>query len=308
MTSKRDFLRLSDLSLSEARTVLALAKVLKREPKGARKHVLAGRAVAIVMEKASTRTKVSFEVGVSQLGAQPVSIDAQSSQLGRGEPIADTARVLERYCDAIVFRTSHPDRLTEMATARVPVINALTDAGHPVQVLCDVFTMEESLAAHGDTRGIRGRRVAWVGDGSSNMARSMVEAAMLFEFHLEICSPDGYLPPAFELQRAKDYVSVHQDPKEALRDVAFVHTDVWVSMGQEAENERRKKAFANFTVTQSMLAHAPADAKVMHCLPAHRGEEIDHAVMEGPQAIVWDQAENRLHVQKALLLFLLGAA
>lgn len=302
---KRDFLRLTDVAPADLRDILELAGSLKRDPSD-RRTALAGRTVAIVLEKPSTRTRASFEVGVAQLGGYPLVLTTQGTQLERGEPIADTARVLERLCDLIVFRTSSPDRLTEMATARVGVVNALTDAGHPCQVLADVFTMEEALARHGEEPRLRGRRVAFVGDGSSNMARSFIEAARSFEFHLELCCPEGYRPPTYEVERAKEFVEIHADPKEALRDVAFVHTDVWTSMGQEAETERRKKAFAGFTLNSAMLSHAPQSALVMHCLPAHRGEEISESVLEGPRSIVWDQAENRLHVQKALMLFLLG--
>lgn len=303
---KRDFLSLRDLSRDEARRVLALAKALKAEPKGSRVETLRGRAVAIVMEKASTRTRVSFEVGVAQLGAHPVVLGTQGSQLGRGEPIRDTARVLARYCEAIVYRTFEHQKLVEMATCDVPVVNALSDDGHPVQVLCDVFTVEEALARRGDPSGIAGKRVAWVGDGSSNMARSFVEAAPLFDFHFALAAPPAYRPPQAEVEAAGAHVSIHDAPASAIAGAAAVNTDVWTSMGQEAENQARLAAFEGWTVTDAMLAAAPADAFVMHCLPAHRGEEIDEAVLEGPRSVVWDQAENRLHVQKALLLFLLG--
>lgn len=305
--TKRDFLRLTDLSLAEAREVLALAHTLKHEPKSTRTGALRGRSVAIIMEKASTRTRVSFEVGVAQLGGHPVVLGLQGSQLGRGEPIRDTARVLAGYCDAIVYRTFETSRLLEMAEASIPVVNALSDDGHPVQILCDVFTIEEALAARGDTKGIAGRRVAWVGDGSSNMARSFVEAAPLFGFHLAIAAPPGYRPPPAEVAAAGSHVSLHDAPASAIEGAVAVNTDVWTSMGQEAENAARMAAFAGWTVTEAMLAAAPKDAFVMHCLPAHRGEEIDDATIEGPRSVVWTQAENRLHVQKALLLFLLGA-
>ena len=300
--SKRDFLKVTDLSLDEAREVLALSKQLKAEPKGSRAEVLRGRSVAIVLEKASTRTRVSFEVGVAQLGAQPVVLGVQGSQLGRGEPIRDTARVLARYCDAIVYRTSATKRLTEMAEASVPVINALSDDGHPVQVLCDVFTIEEALGA------IARKRVAFVGDCSSNMARSWLEAAPLFGFQLVLAAPKGYLPSDAEIARAGSHVTVVSDPREAAVGADVVNTDVWTSMGQEAESDARLEAFAGFMVDASMLAKAPAHAIVLHCLPAHRGEEIDDETIEGPRSRVWDQAENRLHVQKGLLLWLLGIA
>jgi ornithine carbamoyltransferase len=288
--AKRDFLSLSDLTLAEARAVLA------------------GRSVAIVLEKASTRTRVSFEVGVSQLGGYPVVLGLEGSQLGRGEPIRDTARVLARYCDAIAYRTSSPHRLEQMATASVPVINALSDDGHPVQVLCDIFTVEEAFARDGNAKTIAQAKIAFVGDGSSNMARSWVEAARIFGFRLALASPPDYLPPAAELDRAREFVTVHHDPRVAVEGADVVNTDVWTSMGQEAENASRQTAFAGWTVDESLLASAASGAIVLHCLPAHRGEEIDDATIEGSRSRVWDQAENRLHVQKALLVWLLGLA
>jgi ornithine carbamoyltransferase len=299
---KRDFLRLTDLTLGEARELLALAARLKHEPKGMRTQLLAGRSVAIVLEKASTRTRVSFEVGCSQIGLHPVVLGVQGSQLGRGEPIRDTARVLARYCDAIVFRTSTTARLLEMATATVPVVNALSDDGHPLQVLSDVLTVEESLGT-----SIAGKRVAFVGDCGSNMARSWLEAAPLFGFHLVLGGPAGHMPPEAELARAKDHVTVVHDPTHAADGCDVVNTDVWTSMGQEAEGDERAEVFAAWTVSERMLSRAPG-AIVLHCLPAHRGEEIEEATLEGPRSRVWDQAENRLHVQKALLVWLLGAS
>jgi ornithine carbamoyltransferase len=309
---KRDFLSLTDLTLAEARDVLRLARVLKDERRsdpGRRKALLAGRSVAIVLEKASTRTRVSFEVGVSQLGGYPVVLGVEGSQLGRGEPIRDTARVLARYCDAIAYRTSSPVRLEQMATADVPVINALSDDGHPVQVLCDVFTVEEAFArAPSGPRSIGDLKIAFVGDGSSNMARSWVEAAALFQFQLALAAPEDYRPPSAEVERARAFVTLHDDPVEAVRGAHVVNTDVWTSMGQETENAHRQEAFAGWTVNQAMLAGAAPECIVLHCLPAHRGEEIDEATLEGPRSRVWDQAENRLHVQKALLVWLLGLA
>ena len=297
---KRDFLALADLSLLDARRVLDLARTLKKEPKGTRIHELEGRAIAVIFEKPSTRTRVSFEVGIAQLGAHPVILDTQTSQLGRGEPLKDTARVLSGYCDAIVYRTFGDERLHELAEfASVPVVNALSDGGHPVQVLSDVLTAEEALG-----KSIAGDRVAWIGDGSSNMARSWIEAATLFDFQLVIAAPEEYRPPIKDRDRAT-FVS---DPREAVRGARVINTDVWTSMGQDAERAARLKALAPFGVTPALLAEAPKDAVVLHCLPAHRGEEIDDDVIEGPQSRVWDQAENRLHVQKALLLFLLGKA
>ncbi len=300
--TKRDFLDLSNITLSEARDVLALAATLKKEPKGSRTHRLAGRAVAVVLEKASTRTRVSFEVGCAQLGAHAVVLSVQGSQLGRGEPIRDTARVLAGYCDAIVYRTSATSSLQEMATAKVPVINALSDDGHPVQVLCDVFTVEEQLGT-----GIAGKRIAFVGDCSSNMARSWLEAAPLFDFHLVLAGPRSYMPPRAEVARAGSHVSLVHDPERAVAKCDVVNTDVWTSMGQEGENDERTDAFTGWTVNEPMMSTAQPGAIVLHCLPAHRGEEIDDATIEGERSRVWAQAENRLHVQKALLLWILRA-
>lgn len=308
---KRDFLTLSDLSLTEAREVLALARTLKDErvrTPARRTSLLAGRSIAIVLEKASTRTRVSFEVGVAQLGGYPVVLGIEGSQLGRGEPIRDTARVLARYCDAIAYRTSSPARLQQMAMAPVPVINALSDDGHPVQVLCDVFSIEEAFAQAGKKKSIDALKIAFVGDGSSNMARSWVEGARIFGFKLALASPADYLPPPEELERARGFVTVHHDPNEAVAGADVVNTDVWTSMGQEAETAHRHEAFAGWTVDGEMMDRGSADAIVLHCLPAHRGEEIDEATLEGPRSRVWDQAENRLHVQKALLVWLLGLA
>ncbi len=261
-----------------------------------------------MLEKASTRTRVSFEVGVAQLGGYPVVLGIDGSQHGRGEPIRDTARVLAGYCDAIAYRTSSPTRLELMASASVPVINALSDDGHPVQVLCDVFTIEEAFARSGAPRPIDALKIAFVGDGSSNMARSWVEAARIFGFRLALASPAEYLPPAAELDRARAFVTVHHEPHEAVAGADVVNTDVWTSMGQEAESAHRHEACAGWTVNGPLLARAAPEAIVLHCLPAHRGEEIDDATLEGPRSVVWDQAENRLHVQKALLVWLLGLA
>jgi ornithine carbamoyltransferase len=300
--TKRDFLRMNDLSLGEAREVLALSASFKRQPVGSQTGLLAGRSVAIVLEKASTRTRVSFEVGCAELGAHPVVLGIQGSQLARGEPIRDTARVLARYCHAIVYRTSSASRLSEMASAGVPVINALSDDGHPVQVLCDVFTIEEQTG-----ESIRGKRIAFVGDCGCNMARSWVEASVLFDFHLVLAGPGGYAPPGEELARAGSHVSRIHDPAEAVVGCDVVNTDVWTSMGQESEVRERLAAFSGWTVTEEMLRKAEKGAIVLHCLPAHRGEEIDDETLEGARSRVWDQAENRLHVQKALLVWLLGA-
>jgi ornithine carbamoyltransferase len=304
MKTKRDFLRIGDLSVDELRGVLALARVLKDEAKGTRTAVLAGRAVAIVLEKPSTRTRVSFEVGAAQLGAHPVVLTTDGSQLARGEPIKDTARVLSGYSGLIVYRTFGDVRLAEMAKfASVPVINALSDEGHPIQVLCDVFTIEEATR-----ESIAGKRVAFVGDCSSNMARSFVEAAGLFGFHLALAAPEGYMPPPAETGpvQSKGLVSFHANGRSAAAGAIAVNTDVWTSMGQEAEQRKRLTAFAGWTLSEEAFADAAPGAIALHCLPAHRGEEISEELLEGPRSRVWVQAENRLHVQKALMLFLMG--
>jgi len=292
---KRDYLKMTDLTLGESRSVLDLARTMKRD-RTAHLGMHRGKSAGILMEKASTRTRVSFEVGAAQLGMHPVILTTQGSQLARGEPVADTARVLSRYVDILVFRTSSTDRLDQMAKhSRAPVINALSDDGHPVQVLCDVFTIEERLG-----KPIQGMNVAWIGDGSSNMARSFVEAASLFGFQLRVAGPASYVSP--------DRGAAHftTEAREALLGADVVCTDVWTSMGQEGENEKRLRDFDGWTLDETMLAHAKPSAIVMHCLPAHRGEEITDDVIEGPRSVVWDQAENRLHVQKALMAFLLG--
>lgn len=299
--TKRDFLSLSDLTRAEARAVFSYASHMKHAPRGSSLSVLPGRAIAVVLEKASTRTRVSFEAGISHLGAHPITIMTEGSQIARGEPIRDTARVLSRFCDLIAFRTYTTARLREMAEySSVPVINALSDDGHPVQVLCDVFTIEEAIGP------IEGRRVAFIGDCSSNMARSFVEAAKLFNFHVALGAPEGYFPPEDEVRAAGDHVSLHRHARDAVKGADVVNTDVWASMGQEAEAERRRKAFAGWTVDAKMLEGVTDQAIVLHCLPAHRGEEIDDATIEGARSRVWDQAENRLHVQKGLMCFLLG--
>ncbi len=301
MSTKRDFLTLSDLTLAEARSVMSIARDMKRDRKARPATTkFAGRSAAIVMEKASTRTRVSFEVGAAELGLYPVVLTTQGSQLARGEPVADTARVLSRYVDLIVFRTSTRERLEEMAkSASVSVINALSDDGHPVQVLCDVFTIEEQTR-----KPIDELSVAWLGDGGSNMARSFIEASKLFGFELRVGGPSAYFAPEHTSAR---HVKFTTDAREATTGVDVLCTDVWTSMGQEADNEKRLRDLAGWTVDAAMLAHAKPDAIVLHCLPAHRGEEISNDVIEGPHSRVWDQAENRLHVQKALMAFLLDS-
>jgi ornithine carbamoyltransferase len=301
---KRDFLRLTDLDRSELLELLERAaewKLLGRSGPRPLEH----RTVGLVFEKASTRTRVSFEVGAYQLGAQSIMLSPRDTQLGRGEPIRDTARVLARYVDALVVRTFEHAKLEEIARyADVPVVNALTDSSHPCQLLADLLTIVERFGADALARG--GLRVAWIGDGN-NMANSWLEACVLLGFELRLACPEGYDPdPAF-LARAGGKAQVVRSPREAAAGAHVLNTDVWASMGQEAEAEERKRKFAGYIVDEALLAAALPEAIVLHCLPAHRGEEITDGVIEGPQSAVFDEAENRLHAQKALLELLLAS-
>ena len=293
----RHFLTLCDLSPAELRGLIRRAIELKHlkgpyEP-------LKNRLLGMIFEKASTRTRVSFEAGMVQLGGSAIFLSPRDSQLGRGEPIEDTARVLSRMVDAIVLRTHRHQTVERFAAySRVPVINGLTDRFHPCQLLADLQTWFEH---RGD---IRGRKVAWIGDGN-NMCQSYIKAAKLLEFHLHIACPRGYEPETDLLDWAGDHVTLGHDPEAAAADADLVVTDVWASMGQEQEQQQRLAAFRRFQVTPELMALARGDALFMHCLPAHRGEEVSAEVLEGPRSVVWDEAENRLHAQKALLEFLL---
>jgi len=302
----RHFLRDDDLAPAEQAGVLDLAAAMKAGRFGHRP--LAGpRTVAVLFDKPSTRTRVSFAVGIAELGGQPLVIDAQSSQLGRGEPVADTARVLERQVAAIVWRTFGQDRIDEMARASsVPVINALTDAFHPCQVLADLQTVR---AAHG---GLAGRTLTFLGDGASNMAHSYLLGGATAGLHVRIAAPAQFRPDPGVLAAAGAIaagtggsVAVFTDPKSACTDADALATDVWTSMGQEGQEGSRSAALAPFRLDEEKLALAGPGCVVLHCLPAHRGEEITAAVLDGPASVVWDQAENRLHAQKALLTWLL---
>lgn len=286
--AKRDFLKLSDLTVEELSALFHRTKVLK-EARTERRVIqtLLGRTLVMIFEKSSTRTRLSFEAAMAQLGGHAINLPITESQLGRGESLADTARVVSGYADAIMFRTFADERIAELAKhATVPVINGLTDGGHPVQLLADLFTMLEHFPK------LEGLKVAFVGDGSSNMGESWVEASQLFKFDLRIAAPEGYRPKA----KAKIL-----EPKAAVEGCDVVTTDVWTSMGQEKEKEARLKAFAGYIVDPALMSRAAPHAIVLHCLPAHRGEEIAHEVLEGPQSVVWAEAENRMHVQKALL-------
>ena len=300
---KRDFLRLTDLSRDEILDLLERAaewKLLGRH--GPRP--LDRMSLGLVFEKASTRTRVSFQVGVYQLGGNSIMLSPQETQLGRGEPVKDTARVLSRYLDGLVVRTFQHAKLEEMAAyATVPIVNALTDASHPCQVLADLQTIAERLGRDALRRA--DLQVAWIGDGN-NMANSWLEAAIQLGFTLRLACPEGYDPDAALLEKAGKKARLVRTPAEAAKGANVLNTDVWASMGQEAEAQERRKRFSGFIVDQALLAEADPKAIVLHCLPAHRGEEIADDVLEGPQSAVFDEAENRLHAQKALLELLLG--
>ncbi len=299
----RDFLRLTDFTREELVAAVERAAEWKLLGKGGPRP-LERMTLGLVFEKASTRTRVSFEVAAYQLGGNAMMLSPRDTQLGRGEPIKDTARVLSRYLDALVVRTFEHAKLEDMAAhASVPVVNALTDASHPCQVLADLLTVTERFGA-GALRG-PGLEVAWIGDGN-NMANSWLEACCLLGFSLRLACPEGYDPDQTLLDRAGGRARLVRSPHEAVRGAQVVNTDVWASMGQEAEERERQRRFAGFTVDRALLASADPQAIVMHCLPAHRGEEIADDVIEGPQSVVFDQAENRLHAQKALLELLLS--
>ncbi len=298
----RHLLADDDLSPAEQAEVLDLAAALKAQRYDGPRP-LAGRAVAVVFEKPSTRTRLSFEVGLAELGAHPVVVDASSSQLGRGESIEDTARVLSRYVSAIVLRTFGQDRLEALAAASsVPVVNALTDAYHPCQLLADLQTVRERLG------GTQGRTLAYLGDGANNMAHSYLLGAATAGMHVRVGAPEGYLPDPGVVARARALgtdVLVTSDPAEAAAGADVLATDVWVSMGQTGA-ELRRRDLAPYAVDEAAVAAASPEAVVLHCLPAHRGEEIAASVVDGPRSAVWDEAENRLHAQKALLTWLLA--
>jgi ornithine carbamoyltransferase len=299
--AKRDFLAIPDFSTEELYELLDRAHRLKAGEDPGRP--LAGRCLAMIFLKASTRTRVSFEVGMVQLGGHALFLSGRDLQLGRGEPIADTARVLSRYVDAILIRAfAHADVEELARTAAVPVVNGLSDLLHPCQVLADLMTAQEAFG-----RDLERLVVAWVGDGN-NVANSWLNAAYRFGFEIRLACPEGYEPDPAILARARTRARVvlTRRPADAVEGAHVVTTDVWASMGQEAEAEERRRAFRGYTVDAALMERARPDAIFLHCLPAHRGEEVTADVIDGPRSRVWDEAENRLHVQKALLLRLLA--
>jgi ornithine carbamoyltransferase len=296
----RHFLAITDFTKPELDALLALAESMRagryeRRP-------LSGKSLAMVFMKSSTRTRVSFEVGCQQLGGHALFLSPRDVQLGRGEPIADTARVLSRYVHGIMIRTfAHRDVEAMALHATVPVINGLTDLLHPCQVLADVLTINQHLGGH------EGRTVAWIGDGN-NMANSWINAACRLGFRLRLACPEGYDPDPQILARARrdGDVTLVRDAREAVDGADVVNTDVWASMGQEEEQDQRAGVFHSYTVDAGLMRAAKPGAIFLHCLPAHRGEEVTADVIDGPQSRVWDEAENRLHVQKALMAVLMG--
>jgi len=296
----RDFLAIPDFSRAELLALFDLAERMRRGEYD--RKPLKGKTLAMIFMKASTRTRVSFEVGTYQLGGHALFLSPRDVQLGRGEPIADTARVLSRYVDGIMIRTFAHQDVEELARyADVPVINGLTDLLHPCQILADILTIRQHLGTY------EGKKVAWIGDGN-NMANSWINAAYRFGFELAIACPEGYEPADHLLARAQNEarITMTRDPKEAIQGAHVVNTDVWASMGQEGEQKKRERDFAGYTVDQSMMKRAAPDAIFLHCLPAHRGEEVTADVLDGPQSRVWDEAENRLHIQKAIMAVLMG--
>ena len=296
----RDFLAIPDYSRDELTALFDLAERMRRRQYT--EKPLAGKSLAMIFMKSSTRTRVSFEVGTWQLGGHALFLSPRDVQLGRGEPVADTARVLSRYVDGIMIRTFAHDEVELLAKyADVPVINGLTDLLHPCQILADILTIRQHLGT------IEGKKVAWIGDGN-NMANSWINAAYRLGFELVLACPEGYEPDKAILDRAQSVANVRvvRDPSEAAQGADVVNTDVWASMGQEDEQAIREKAFKGYIVDDALMSRAKNSAIFLHCLPAHRGEEVSASVIDGPQSVVWDEAENRLHVQKAIMANTIG--
>lgn len=298
---KRDFLAIPDCSRAEIEALFDVAGRMKRREYRARP--LSGKTLAMIFGKTSTRTRVSFEVGVYQLGGHALFLSSRELQLGRGEPSRDTARVLSRYADGIMIRTYQHTEVEEFARfASVPVINGLTDLQHPCQVLADLLTIREEFGT------FEGKIVAWIGDGN-NVANSWLDAAGLLGFELRLASPEGYEPnhAIFERNAARTRITITELPEEAVQGAHVVTTDVWISMGHEGEADTRRQAFQGYGVDEKLMEGTDPRAIFLHCLPAHRGEEVSEGVLEGPRSRVWVEAENRLHVQKALMAMLMGS-
>jgi ornithine carbamoyltransferase len=300
---KKDVLSILDFNRQELDVLIHDAehlKVLRRQ--GKMEDLLPKKTLGMIFEKASTRTRISFETGMYELGGHALFLNSQDLQLGRGEEIKDTARVLSRYVSAVMIRAYRHETVEELARfATIPVINGLSDREHPCQILADILTMKEHLGS------LKNRTIAWVGDGN-NVCNSLILSSALMGYEVKVAAPEGYTPRRSILEKASMHggkVTVCSSPRDAVADADVVYTDTWVSMGSESEKDARIKAFQGYTVDDSLLRGASPDAIVLHCLPAHRGDEITDEVMEGPRSAIWDQAENRLHVQKALLVKLL---
>ena len=297
----KHFLQLKDLTLDELEHVFERTRIIKQRFKAYQKyHPLVDRTLVMIFEKSSTRTRLSFEAGMQQLGGSAIYLNTRDSQLGRGEPVEDAAQVISRMSDIVMIRTFEQEIIERFAkNSRVPIINGLTNEYHPCQILADIYTYIEHRGS------IKGKTVAWIGD-SNNVCNTWLQAAEVFGFNVHVSTPPGY---EVEAERAglfgEDHYEEFADPMDAARNADLVTTDVWTSMGFERENDERRKAFADWIVDAEMMSVAKPDALFMHCLPAHRGEEVDAAVIDGPQSVVWDEAENRLHVQKALMEYLL---
>jgi ornithine carbamoyltransferase len=302
MSETRHFLTLLDFSPAELQQLLARASEMKRDHHaGNDQRVFPGTTLGMIFAKSSTRTRVSFEAGIAQLGGHAIFLSPQDSQLGRGEPVEDSARVISSMVDIVMIRTYGHDIVERFAAhSSVPVINGLTDDYHPCQLLADMQTWAEHRGS------IAGKRVCWVGDGN-NMCQSYINAARLFDFELRIACPPGFEPDSALLKANADRVSIEHDPAAAARDADLVVTDVWASMGQESEQQERAALFAPYQVNGALMSQTASDALYMHCLPAHRGEEISAELMDAPDSVIWDEAENRLHAQKALMENLLLA-
>ena len=299
--SIKHFLQFKDLSRAELEHIFERTRIIKQRFKAYQLyHPLADRTLVMIFEKSSTRTRLSFEAGMQQLGGNAIYLNTRDSQLGRGEPVEDAAQVISRMSDLVMIRTFEQEIIERFAAnSRVPVINGLTNEYHPCQILADIYTYIEQRGS------IKGKTIAWIGD-SNNVCNTWLQAAEVFDFNVHVSTPPGY---EVEPERAglfgENNYEEFADPMDAARDADLVTTDVWISMGFERENDARRKAFADWIVDKEMMSVAKPDALFMHCLPAHRGEEVDAAVIDGPQSAVWDEAENRLHVQKALMEYLL---
>jgi ornithine carbamoyltransferase len=296
----KNFINFDELSLNDLQGIIDRAISLKKEHKSGRiNDSLKNKTLAMIFDKSSTRTRVSFEAGMTQLGGQSLFLSEKDIQLGRGEPITDSAIVISSMVDAIMLRmSSHEDIVEFSKYSSKPVINALSDESHPCQILADLMTYQEHRGS------IEGKKIAWIGDGC-NVCQTYMQAASLFDFELTIATPSGYGPSDAFIKKYQKNISFFDDPNKACKDADIVITDVWTSMGQESEIKQRETAFKGFQVDQKMMNQAKDDAIFMHCLPAYRGKEVSSGVIDGKQSVVWSEAENRLHVQKSLLLYLI---